>query len=99
MNSRFSMDTEALDGLRGVVSVHIVLFHALLYSKLQWHIIGSAHMPLFFILSGFVLALGDGAKVRQAAFPSFPPFVVHVLRAPCSVRLGVGVDDLTRVAR
>lgn len=56
------MDTEALDGLRGVMAVHIMLFHSFLYSKLQWHLIGSAHMPLFFILSGFVLALSDGAK-------------------------------------
>lgn len=37
-------DTAALDGLRGVIAVHILLFHALLYSTLQWHIIGSAQV-------------------------------------------------------
>jgi hypothetical protein len=28
-------DTAALDGLRGVIAVHILLFHALLYSTLR----------------------------------------------------------------
>lgn len=41
------------------------MFHAVLYSELNFHLSGSSIMPLFFMLSGFSLAVAYGNK-----FPS-----------------------------
>ena len=56
------IDTQALNGLRGIVAVHIMVFHSLLYSKLQWNILGSVQMPLFFLISGFIFGLSEGKQ-------------------------------------
>ena len=59
-------DTVAFDGLRGWLSLYICVFHSLL----QWDgpsvdLQGSAQMPAFFLLSGFVMALSEGSKQRK----------------------------------
>ena len=61
-----SMRFQSLDGLRGLVSVYITLFHAFHYSTWNISLAGSTQMPLFFMLSGFVLAITDG-KTRYVA--------------------------------
>eukprot|EP01083_Nonionella_stella_P120033 359302_1 len=54
------IDTEALNGLRGVLSVHIMIFHALFFSKLQINLLGSVQMSMFFLLSGYIFGLSEG---------------------------------------
>ena len=54
------VNTQALNGLRGLVALHIMIFHSLLYSKWELNTLGSVQMPLFFLISGFILALNDG---------------------------------------
>ena len=56
------IDTKALNGLRGILSVHIMIFHALLYSKSQINILGSVQMSLFFLISGFIFGLSEGKQ-------------------------------------
>lgn len=56
---------DALDGLRGLVALWITLFHSFHYSEWNVSLAGSSQMPLFFILSGFVLAITDG-RTRHA---------------------------------
>jgi len=63
-----AINTTALNGLRGFLSVRIMLFHSLLYSKLQWNILGSVDMTFFFLISGFVLGLNEG-KQRYSLTP------------------------------
>ena len=46
-------------GMRGLLAMWIVIFHCLLYS-LNWNLYGSALMPIFFLLSGYSLAIGYG---------------------------------------
>ena len=58
------MDNGALSGLRGLLAFHIMVFHVLdeffKGSSFYVHIHGSMDMPLFFLLSGFCLALAYG---------------------------------------
>ena len=56
------IDTNALNGLRGVLALHIMLHHSFQFSKLQLSLLGGIQMPLFFLISGFILALNDGSK-------------------------------------
>ena len=46
-------------GMRGLLALWIVVFHCLYYS-LGWSLHGSALMPLFFLLSGYSLAITYG---------------------------------------
>lgn len=46
-------------GMRGLLALWIVIFHSLFYS-VGWNLHGSALMPLFFLLSGYSLAIGYG---------------------------------------
>jgi peptidoglycan/LPS O-acetylase OafA/YrhL len=46
-------------GMRGLLAMWLVIFHCLLYS-LNWNLYGSALMPVFFLLSGYSLAIGYG---------------------------------------
>jgi peptidoglycan/LPS O-acetylase OafA/YrhL len=60
----------AIDGLRFVAAMHIVLFHTLHIGWLRPVTWGSTSTSLFFLLSGFVLAYaytGDGGRLRVPA--------------------------------
>jgi len=61
-------ESQALVGLRGLVAFHIMVFHSVIFSKLQWDLVGSSQMPLFFLLSGFFLAYTSG-KVKYSPTP------------------------------
>jgi len=61
-------ESRALLGLRGLVAVHIMLFHTFWWSKLEWELCGSSAMPIFFILSGFFLTY-TSAKVKYTNIP------------------------------
>jgi len=57
-----SVDTTALTGLRGLACMHVLLFHYLghmTYGAID--INGSLQLSLFYLLSGFSLALGYGS--------------------------------------
>jgi peptidoglycan/LPS O-acetylase OafA/YrhL len=56
------VDMDGHTGLRGVVSVYVVLFHCVLYSTLGWNWQGSAQMPIFFLLAGYSIAVVYGSK-------------------------------------
>jgi len=55
--------SEALTGLRGLASLHILFFHALIFSPLSVNTMGSMEMPLFFLLSGYSLTLSYGRTI------------------------------------
>eukprot|EP01041_Mallomonas_annulata_P002572 gene2572-5021_t len=46
-------------GLRGVASIWIMLFHAIIYSKFPLDFQGSSIMPLFFLLSGYYMMISS----------------------------------------
>ena len=58
------MDEGALSGLRGLLAFHVMVFHVVQLffegSKFYVFIYGNMNMPLFFLLSGFCLALSYG---------------------------------------
>lgn len=62
-------------GMRGLLAIWIVIFHCLLYS-VGWNLQGSALMPLFFLLSGYSLAIGYGrandSSPRKDNAPKWP---------------------------
>ena len=49
-----------MNGLRGLASLHILFFHAFKYSSVEVNILGEMEMPLFFLISGYSLALTYG---------------------------------------
>ena len=59
-----SIDTVALNGLRGIVAMHIALGH---YSGfgLGIDLIGGASLPLFYLLSGYIMTIGYGSKLTN----------------------------------
>lgn len=50
-------------GMRGLLVLWIVIFHSLFYS-VGWNLHGSALMPLFFLLSGYSLAIVYGKSFK-----------------------------------
>jgi hypothetical protein len=52
---------KAHSGIRGLVAFYIMLFHALAFSA-GWNLHGSALMPVFFLLSGYSLAIVYGKQ-------------------------------------
>jgi len=59
------VDTVATTGLRGILSVHIMIFHSFLYSKWNLNLLGSVQMPFFFLISGYVFGLSEGRKLYE----------------------------------
>ena len=59
-----NVDMDSHNGLRGALSVYIVIFHLFLFNSQRPNIDmqGPSLMPLFFILSGFSLVVGYGRK-------------------------------------
>ena len=96
---RTSQRYEALDGVRGLAALWIMLFHSVFYSdaNVDGHasLNGSMLMTLFFVLSGFSLAITEGRTLwgptpcctgdaPPAPSPSrdVPPRLAHT-RSPC----------------
>ena len=51
------MDTSALNGLRGLLSLHVMLAHYFNTSKYSWFGPPGSDMNIFYLLSGFSLGL------------------------------------------
>lgn len=70
----------ALDGLRGIAAIVVVLFHRRLYIEPEGHWHGYLAVDFFFILSGFVLsfAYGNRLKTRQLPFRQF--MITRIIR-------------------
>ena len=66
-NRRPTVNMESHNGLRGVAAVWVVLFHGIIYSKHSFDIQGSSLMPLFYMLSGFALAVVYGCRPIKAS--------------------------------
>ena len=54
------LDTSALIGLRGVLALHILIYHCFLKAEASFNLVATIELPLFFIISGFTLALSEG---------------------------------------
>lgn len=52
-----SLDLLDLNGLRGVAAVWVMVSHCFAYKAQKWKLLPSTLMPLFFLLSGFTLAI------------------------------------------
>eukprot|EP01038_Epipyxis_sp_PR26KG_P015709 gene15709-21263_t len=67
---RVKVEVDMIDhnGLRGIAAVWIVVFHCIIYSVLggNWDFQGSTLMPLFFLLSGYSLAIGYHSRIDYA---------------------------------
>ena len=57
------IDTSDHNGLRGVMSIWIVVFHALLNAEYPVNIQGSSLLSMFYLFSGFSLAIGYYSKI------------------------------------
>ena len=61
------VDKGALNGLRGVFSFHVMVYHACVFLGNGFHpklnLYANVDMPLFFLLSGFSLTLAYGRTV------------------------------------
>ena len=58
--NEIKIDSHALNGLRGLISLHVMVFHSLIYSHVGWNILGSVPMSMFILISGFLISLNDG---------------------------------------
>lgn len=56
------VNTLSIDGLRGCAAMQVALGHIFMMSPLGMDLIGGNAMPLFFLVSGFVMVLGYGQK-------------------------------------
>ena len=64
-NHRFA----ALDGLRGICALIVVLYHTFRLQAVSPFAHGYLSVDVFFVLSGFVLAYAFGARLEGRAFP------------------------------
>lgn len=64
------VDCKDLDGLRGIASLWIMIFHFFVYASPLIDFQGATLMPLFFLLSGFSLAIGYSGKLPACPSPS-----------------------------
>jgi hypothetical protein len=70
---KVGVDMKDHDGIRGVAAVWIVIFHSFYYSRLKnVNLQGSTLMPLFFLLSGFSIAIGYNGRLFPDKFKSKP---------------------------
>ena len=96
------LDMQAHNGVRGLLALHVCVFHYL-FGMGQWspfHVNtqGNAHMPFFFLLSGFSLAVIYGDKIsdkltfyRNRVARVMPLFyLAHLFAAPLAL-IGWGV--------
>lgn len=94
------IDMTAHIGMRGVASIYIVIFHSILYSPLGLDWQGSSLMPLFFILSGFSLAVTYGAKpwLPVTIFPQCGP-IRSIVDTDKTKAVEEGADAIKTVAQ
>ena len=67
---KINFNSDALNGLRGLMSVHIILLHVFQYCIFEIQLFAQVHMPLFFLLSGFCMTLSYG-KTQYDGFNYF----------------------------
>lgn len=62
------VDMSSHVGLRGFAAIWVMVFHTLFFSKHSVDLQGSSLMPLFFLLSGFSLAVAYGDRCGEMYF-------------------------------
>lgn len=82
-----AIDMRDQNGLRGVLSIWIVVFHCLVFDHNPIDLQGSSLMPLFFLLSGFSLTVGYYKKFINASLPQTYPLPSSNTKAQESVTL------------
>ena len=85
-------DSSALNGIRGISAIHIVLFHAFHYCTFDFNLYGQVHMPLFFLLSGFCMTLGYG-KTQYDGYEVFCGSCTKVSRGCCGCETGAEAEE------
>merc|ERR1719295_362233 len=60
------INTKALNGLRGIMAIYVMVFHSLFFCEWEIDILGYVPMTIFILISGFVLALNDGKRIYSA---------------------------------
>lgn len=100
---------DALDGIRGIAALAVMLYHYTQFSSLRMLPGAEAAVDLFFMLSGFVLMFSYGRKIeRGMGFREFllarlqrlgPLFVIGLLLGLTAalIHIGRGLDDQLRL--
>ena len=60
-----SVNTSSFNGLRGLISVYLMVFHTLLWTKYRIDILGSVQMSWFFFISGIILTINESPKLEK----------------------------------
>lgn len=67
----FKVDTKAIDGLRGLATIHIMLNHMVELTDIKFLDFGGSNaLGLFYVISGFVMILAYGQKQYSSDFGS-----------------------------
>lgn len=83
-DARTRLDTRSLDGLRGPAAMHVAIGHYVSFTGLAGRfsdLQAGSSMGLFYLLSGFVMALGYGQKaVRPSHWLRLRQVLLRLLR-------------------
>ena len=83
-DARTRLDTRSLDGLRGLAAMHVAIGHYVSFTGLAGRfsdLQAGSSMGLFYLLSGFVMALGYGQKaVRPSHWLRLRQVLLRLLR-------------------
>ena len=63
------INTLSFNGLRGVISVYLMIFHTLLWTQYRIDILGSVQMSWFFFISGLILTINELPKLENEKPP------------------------------
>jgi peptidoglycan/LPS O-acetylase OafA/YrhL len=92
-----TLDTRALDGLRGLAVLWVGVFHLFAYTVSPLNISGEAVIPIFYVLSGFLLELAYGEKFCLSQHQQQQQLLNHGCRRSCAEFLHFLVKRLARL--
>ena len=86
------LNTYALTGLRGLVTLQVVFYHTILYSELHLQTLVSIQMPLFFLLSGFILTITNGINDHHTYYQNESCCGTHMSAATLTTKNNINLS-------